>query len=132
MMRFGQDLRDQLFLDAADHPKPGVPEDKIALYLRVWRPLMSEWLTFRDVHKDSFWQNLPGSGAWDRVQDFRERMRLIRDQAKTQQFHLTGPDPLPPRRDPDLGDTATKVLKVAAYAGVGIAGLILLTRFGGK
>jgi hypothetical protein len=37
---------------------------------------------FHEAHRNSFWQNLPFSGAWGRVQDFRARLLKIRDEAK--------------------------------------------------
>lgn len=125
MMTFGQELADQLFLQDAAHlgfevPRPGVPEDKIALYHKVWRPLMNEWLVFHDDHASSFWQNLPFSGAWDRVQDFRRRLIAVREEAKKEKFRLQTPDPTPPKTD-DLD-----VKKIALVAGAGLAGLVAI------
>lgn len=128
MMQFGQELRDQLFVpnDARDVPLPGAPPEKIDLYHRVWRPLMAEWLKFHEDHAHSFWQNLPFSGAWDRIQDFRRRLIAVRSAAKEQQFRLVTPDPIPPKPDPDLTKTIEGAVKVAAYAAVGIGGILLL------
>jgi hypothetical protein len=122
MMQFGQELRGQLFLDSADHPRPGVTEDKIALYQKIWRPLMLDWLEFHEAHKDSFWQNLPFSGAWDRIVDFRQKLIAIRNEAKKQQFKIASPDPIPPQRDLDVGGA----VKVAVYVAIGIGGLVAL------
>jgi len=125
MMQFGQELHDQLFLQN-DVARPGVPEAKIDLYRKIWRPLMNEWLEFHDVHSHSFWQNLPFSGAWDRIQDFRQRFLRVRDSAKAAQFQILTPEPLAPRRDLDLPKTVEGAVKVAAYAAVAIGGLFAL------
>ena len=129
MMTFGQELSDQLFLkdDArrlGDFPKPGVPEAKIALYTKVWRPLMNEWLVFHQVHHDSFFQNLPFSGAWDHVQDFRARLIKIRDEAKKENFKLQTPDPTVKPEDLDL----KKIALIAGAGFVGLVALVLVTR----
>jgi hypothetical protein len=129
MMTFGQELSDQLYLQDEAHrgrdiPKPGVPEAKLSLYTKVWRPLMNEWIVFHEAHHNSFWQNLPFSGAWDRVQDFRARLLKIRDEAKKENFKLQTPDPTPKADDLDI----KKISLVAAVGFAGLVGLILVTR----
>lgn len=135
MLQFGDELSRALFGDdphnrAFDLPLPSTPQDKIDLYHHVWRPLMNDWLEFREAHGHSFWQNLPLSGAWDRTQDFRARLIKTRERAREKKFDLMTIDPTPPKHDLDLGDTAKKVVEVAAYVGIGIAGLFLLSRVG--
>jgi hypothetical protein len=124
MMTFGQEVQDQLFLQddahrGSDTPRPGTPEDKIRLYTKVWRPLVLEWLKFHEEHQDSFWQNLPFSGAWDRVQDFRTRLVRVREEARREKFKIQTPEPTP--RNDDLD-----VKKIAIIAGAGLAGLVAL------
>lgn len=118
MMTFGQELSDQLFR-LGDIPKPGVSAAALSLYTKVWRPLMNEWITFHETHHDSFWQNLPFSGAWDRVQDFRTRLLKVREQAKKENFKLQTPDPTPKSDDLDIK-------KIGLIAGIGFAGLVVL------
>lgn len=130
MMQFGDELHRQLFLQDAAHrgfdvPAPGVPEDKIALYHSVWRPLVNEWLSFYEDHHDSVIQNLPFSGSWDRTQEFRERFIRARDKAKEMKFTLMSPDPVAPKKDLDTGDIAKNAVKIVAYGGLGIVGLLL-------
>lgn len=126
MTTFGQELHDQLFLPGAfDQPRPGAPPDQLDLYRQVWRPLMNEWLQFRDVHANSFWQNLPFSGAWDRVQEFRQRLIAVRNQARAMHVRLVAPDPAPPRLDPEIPDLGTP-LRILAYGGVGVAAVLVL------
>jgi hypothetical protein len=129
MMSFGQELSDQLFLQDEAHrnrdiPKPGVPEDKIALYTKVWRPLMNEWIRFHEAHHDSFWQNLPFGGAWDRVQDFRSRLIKVRDEAKKENFRLQTPDPVMKTDGLDL----KKIGLIAGAGLIGLVALVLVTR----
>ncbi len=129
MMTFGQELSDQLFLKDEAHrlgdiPKPGVTAAALSLYTKVWRPLMNEWIVFHQTHHDSFWQNLPFGGAWDRVQDFRTRLLKVRDQAKKENFKLQTPDPTPKSDDLDI----KKIGLIAGIGFAGLVGLILVTR----
>jgi hypothetical protein len=137
MMTFGGGLLHQLFYSEQEHkdkfgfarpevPRPGITQEQVDFYKNVWRPLMSEWLTFRDKHQDSFWQNLPLSGAYDRVQDYRQRFLSVRAQAPAVQLKAIGPDPIAPKHDPDIPAGAGEVLKIAAYVGIGVAGIIAL------
>ena len=121
MSTFGQELRGQVFLQVGDKYvyAPGATKEKIVLYEKVWRPLMDEWLKFHMEHHDSFWQNLPFGGAWDRVQDFRTRLLKIRDSAKKESFKLQTPDPTPKTDGLDFK-------KIALIAGAGFAGLVAL------
>jgi len=137
MVSFGDELSRKIFGDdpghrAFDLPLPGTAPDKIELYHAVWRPLMNEWLEFREAHGHSFWQNLPLSGAWDRVQDFRARLLRVRERAREHKLDLMTIDPSPPKPDLDLGDTFKKVATVAGYAAVGIGGLLLLRAAAGR
>jgi hypothetical protein len=127
MLQFGEEIARQLFGSDPQHrafdvPLPGTPQDKIDLYHSVWRPLMNEWLAFRDVHGHSFWQNLPLSGAWDRIQEFRSRLIAVRDRARLRKINLMSPDPTPPKPDLDL----SQVARVAGYTAVGVGGIVLL------
>jgi hypothetical protein len=136
MMSLGAELSAQLFLQddahrAFDIPKPDTPEDMLSMYSKVWRPLMNEWLSFHDAHHDSFWQNLPLSGAWDRIQDFRQRMIGVRDQAKKQRFKIDSPDPIAPKRDPDFTKTIEDAARVAAYVAIAIGGIFALKALSG-
>jgi hypothetical protein len=129
MMTFGQELSDQLFLRdeahrSSDIPKPGVPEAMISLYTKVWRPLLNEWIRFHEAHHDSFWQNLPFGGTWDRVQDFRARLIKIRETAKKENFKLQTPDPTPKADDLDI----KKIALIAGAGFVGLVALVLVTR----
>lgn len=129
MMTFGQELSDQLFLQDEAHrggqfPKPGVPEAKLSLYFKIWRPLMSEWIKFHELHQDSFWQNLPFGGAWDRVQDFRQRLLGIREQAKKESFKIQSPEPTVKTDDLDI----KKVALIGAAGLAGLVALVLVTR----
>jgi hypothetical protein len=130
MTQFDGELNRQLFLQDDAHrgfdiPKPGTPEDKLSLYHSVWRPIMNEWLSFYADHHDSVIQNLPFSGSWDRTQEFRERFIRARDKAKEMKFSLMTPDPVAPKKDIDAGDVAKNVVKIVAYGGLGLVGLIL-------
>lgn len=126
MMTFGQELRGQVFQASGDKYvyAPGATKDKIALYEKVWRPLLDEWTQFHLEHHDSFWQNLPFGGAWDRVQDFRARLLKIREQARKDSFKLQTPDPVPKAEDLDL----KKVALIAGAGFVGLVALVLVTR----
>lgn len=131
MMQFGDDLARQLFTAEGrsfEVPLPGVSPEKLELYRRVWRPLMNEWLVFQDAHGSSFWQNLPLSGAWDKLQDFRGRLIRTREQAQKYNFHLMTIAPSAPRPDLDLGDTAKKVAMFAGIAGVAVLGTVIIAR----
>lgn len=123
MTTFGQEMRSQVFHQKPDGTyayAPGSTAGKISLYERVWRPLMDEWGKFYLEHHDSFWQNLPLGGAWDRAQDFRSRLVKLRDQARKERFALQTPDPTPPKTD------EVDLKKIAVVAGAGLAGLALL------
>jgi hypothetical protein len=121
MMSFGQEIHDQVFFPGGgDRPRPGISEDKTFLYQKAWRPVMNDWLEFREIHKDSFWQNLPFSGAWDRIQDFRQKLIAIRNLARGEKLKVSTPDPIPPKRDPDLGDA----VKNGIYVLIGVGGLV--------
>jgi hypothetical protein len=126
MITFGQELKGQVFLASGDKYvyAPGATKDKIALYEKVWRPLMDEWTQFHLAHHDSFFQNLPFSGAWDHVQDFRARLIKIRDEAKKENFKLQTPDPTVKAEDLDL----KKVALIAGAGFVGLVALVLVTR----
>lgn len=133
MMQFGHDLADQIFLQDPSHlgfdtPRPGIPPEKVRLYQEVWRPLMNEWLRFQETHADSFWQNLPFSGAWDRLQDFRQRLLDVRNRAKATQFEIRTPEPLPPSRDPDPLTTTKDTIEIGAAIVGGAIFLALLVR----
>jgi hypothetical protein len=121
MTTFGQELRGQVFLASGDKYvyAPGATKEKIALYEKVWRPLMDEWTQFHLEHHDSFWQNLPFGGAWDRVQDFRARLIKIREQARKESFKLQTPEPTVKTEDLDIK-------KVALIGAAGLAGLVVL------
>lgn len=127
MMQFGQELHDQLFQNAFDQPRPDVPEDKIKLYHEVWRPLMNEWTQFHEEH-EHWWNNLPLSGAWDRIQDFRQRFLDVRNKAKEMKFKLVSPDPLPVHKDPDITAETKDLLKTAGMVAIGVGGVFLLFR----
>ncbi len=55
-------------------------------------------------------------------------MRRTRDSAKAKGFSLLTPEPLDPKRDVNLEG----VVKVAAYVGVGVGALLLLSHFGSR
>jgi hypothetical protein len=66
----------------------------------VWDPFRQEWLSWRSDHQRPA-QLWPGSGAWDRIQDYRAKYIEIRNKAP---FKAVGPSPISPeaRRDPSL------------------------------
>lgn len=127
--QLGQELIDYLFSDpVSDAPKPGTPGAMVTWYHAVWRPFVNRWLSFRSEHRDasfgaSFWQNLPLSGAWDHLQDFRQELGALRDQAIRLKIPTLAPPPRAPRRDPDLDPQG--ILKVVAYGALGLGGLLL-------
>lgn len=123
MATFGQEIRGQVLEQQPGGTyryAPGATKEKISLYEKVWRPLLDEWTKFHLEHRDSFWQNLPFGGSWDRAQEFRARLVKIREEAKREKFRLQTPDPTPPK----TGDL--DVRKIAVVAGAGLAGLALL------
>ena len=133
MMQFGQEMIEQLFRQEPEYrgwdiPRADASPAMLAWRRTVWVPFWDEWMKFRDVHGNSFWQNLPLSGAWDRIQDFRQRFIQIRDGARRANFRILGPTPIQPRRDPDPMDGLKDVwgaAKVGIYLGLGVAGVFL-------
>ena len=67
----------------------------------IWNPFNKDWQLFRESKIDIPAQLWPGSGVWDRVQDYRKKFIEIRSKAP---FNPTGPEPLSPegRKDPSL------------------------------
>lgn len=131
IMQFGQEIIEQLFQQdhpGFDIPRPDASPDMLAWRRTVWVPFMDEWMAFRQVHGDSFWQNLPLSGAWDRIQDFRQKLIAMRGLARQTGFQVRGPTPIQPRRDANVlegvGDLWGAV-KIAAYVGLGVGGIFL-------
>ena len=66
----------------------------------IWDPFRQEWIFWRGDHLRPA-QLWPGSGAWDRIQDYRAKYIDIRNKAP---FKAAGPAPIAPegRRDPSL------------------------------
>jgi len=126
MMTFGKEMRDQLFLDSFDQPRPDADPDKLKLYHEVWRPLMNEWLEFHEQHAH-WWSNLPLSGAWDKIQEYRQRFIAVRDKAKEMKFKLISPEPLKPHEDPKVTDVGD-MLKGITYAALAIGGVVLAAK----
>lgn len=130
MMQLGQEILEQLFRQEPefrgwDIPRPEATADMLAWRRAVWVPFWDEWTKFRDAHADNFWQNLPLSGSWDRIQDFRARLAQIRDGARRARFQLRGPAPTLPRRDLDLTSDLRDLLRISAYAALGVAGVLV-------
>lgn len=66
----------------------------------IWDPFGQEWNSWRSDHLRPA-QLWPGSGAWDRIQDYRAKYIELRNKAP---FKAAGPTPIAPeaRRDPSL------------------------------
>ena len=67
----------------------------------VWRPFFDGWNSFYREKMDVPMQTWPGSGTWDRVQEYRRQFIDLRNKAP---FKAQGPAPLDPsaRTDPSL------------------------------
>lgn len=121
------DLREQFAAYVAQHPQSS------PWFRTTWQPFYDDWSRFYHEKKDIPLQLWPGSGTWDHIQDYRKKLLDIRSKAP---FSAQGPAPLDPeqRRDQDisggLGDlfknTGTFV-KYAAYAALGIVGVVALS-----
>lgn len=139
MMAFGQELRTQLFgpTDSGfDQLLPGQPPELAEWYRLVWRPFVNDWLSFHAWHDDSFWQNLPLSGSWDKVQEFRKKFIDLDREARAHGFRILKLPPDPPKKDPDLTKDLTDAVKAALLV-LGVGGGLLLvataaSRFGSK
>jgi hypothetical protein len=94
--------QEKLRHEAADYLKQRARAVPILTWARTnWDPFNSDWQRFRSEKIDIPSQLWPGSGVWDRVQDYRKKFIEIRGKAP---FKATGPAPLSPeaRRDPSL------------------------------
>jgi len=88
----------------------------------TWDPFFRSWNKWRGEKKDIPLQLWPGSGAWDRIQDYRAQYIDIRNNAP---FKATGPAPVSPegRRDPSLTGGLEDILKIGKYALIGALGI---------
>jgi len=94
----------------------------------IWDPFRMEWLSWRSDHQRPA-QLWPGSGAWDRIQDYRAKYIDIRNKAP---FKAVGPTPIAPeaRRDPSLlGGLAdfASTFKWVALGVLGIGGVLAVS-----
>ena len=94
----------------------------------MWDPFRREWLSWRSDHQRPA-QLWPGSGAWDRIQDYRAKYIEIRNKAP---FKAVGPSPIAPedRRDPSLlGGLAdfASTFKWVALGVLGIGGVLAVS-----
>lgn len=121
------DLTEQRANYVAQHPQ------EPAWYRTTWKPFFDEWEHFYEGKKNTPLQLWPGSGTWDYVQDYRQKLIDIR---KAAPFKPQGPEPLDPdkRRDQDLtggiGDLLKNLgsfAKYGAIAGLGIVGIVALS-----
>lgn len=127
MMAFGQELRTQLFgaTSSFDQLLPGQRQELADWYRLVWRPFMNDWLDFHQWHENSFWQNLPLGGAWDKVQEFRKKFIDMDHEARAHGFRILKLPPEPPKKDPDLTKDLTSAIKTALIV-LGVGGGVLL------
>ena len=95
----------------------------------VWRPFFDGWNRFYHEKIDIPMQMLPGSGTWDRIQEYR---RQFIDLRKNAPFKAQGPAPLDPtgRTDPsltgglrDVWGGAGEVLGIAKWGLIGALGI---------
>jgi hypothetical protein len=106
--------------------RPGVSPDLLTWSRDAFSPFGKAWLAFRSEHKDIPWQNLPLSGTWDRIQDFRQKLINLRASAISRGFKIAkGTEPMDPRKDPSFTDAFKAlgdVAKYALYGGLAIGG----------
>ena len=95
----------------------------------IWDPFSKDWQHFRRSKIEISAQLWPGSGVWDRVQDYRKKLIEIRSKAP---FKPTGPEPLSPegRKDPSplgwLADFGSG-FKWVALGVLGIGGVLAVS-----
>lgn len=107
---------------------------KVAAWLHTsWTPFFEAWKTFYDHKMNVPAQTWPGTGTWDEVQDYRQKLIDLRKGAP---FTVTSPSPVDPasRREAGIGDAFTSIFgsigsvaKVVVYGGLGLIGLIAIT-----
>ena len=110
-----------LALEAADYL--GRRGSALTLWAKTnWVPFRDDWQRFRSSKIDIPVQLWPGSGVWDRVQDYRKKFIEIRSKAP---FQATGPAPLSPedRRDPDLLGGLGDFFKDFKWVLIGVLGI---------
>ena len=99
----------------------------------VYEPFASNWISFRAQKKDVPLQTLPGTGTWDRIQEYRQQFVDLYNSAP---FKPTGPKPLDPsgRKDPSiLGSlagalgSAGSIVKWTLIGILGIGGAVALS-----
>ena len=95
----------------------------------VWRPFFDGWQGFYHQKIDIPMQMLPGSGTWDRIQEYRKQFIDLRNKAP---FKAQGPAPLDPsgRSDPsltgglrDIWGGAGNVLGIVKWGLIGALGI---------
>lgn len=88
---------------------------------RIWEPFWSEWKSWHSDHLRPA-QLWPGSGAWDRIQDYRAKYIEIRNKAP---FKATGPAPITPetRRDPSLLGGLASFASAFKWVALGVLGI---------
>lgn len=106
--------------DPSHEPKANLPLAMRTFLSATWEPFRTSWITWRSAVKDIPMQLLPGSGAWDHAQEFRQQIDTLRTAAKAVGFKFTSPDPTPPKFDPSIMGEVGKILKYAAWGALGL------------